>query len=90
MNRVEFDRERCKACALCVDACPRHALSFSEELNAKGYHPAELHEPEKCTACMLCGIVCPEASVRVIKDVKEATVVKDAIAVKETKERVKS
>ena len=72
MNRVVFDRDRCKSCALCVDACPRHILALAEGLNAKGYHPVELHDPEKCTACALCGVVCPESAVTVHKEVAEA------------------
>ena len=71
MNRVAFDRERCKACALCVDACPPHVLGFSDELNEKGFHPAELHDQEKCTACMLCGILCPEIAVTVYREIRE-------------------
>jgi 2-oxoglutarate ferredoxin oxidoreductase subunit delta len=70
MNRLEIDRDRCKACRLCIDVCTRHLLDLAEDLNAKGYHPIAIHDQEKCTACALCGIVCPEGSIAVYKEVK--------------------
>ncbi len=70
MNRVVIDRDRCKACGLCIDVCNRHLLALSEELNAKGYHPIAIHNLEECTACGLCGIICPEGSIAVYKELK--------------------
>jgi len=70
MNRLEIDKDRCKACKLCIDVCNRHLLELSEELNAKGYHPVAIHDAEKCTACALCGLVCPEGAIAVYKEVK--------------------
>jgi len=70
MNRLVIDRDRCKACRLCISACNRHLLALSEKLNAKGYHPAAQHDPEKCTACALCAIVCPEGAIEVYKELK--------------------
>lgn len=70
MNRVAIDKDRCKACKLCISVCQRKLLELGEELNAKGYHPIEIHSVEKCTACGLCAIVCPEASIEVYKELK--------------------
>lgn len=70
MNRVVFDRERCKACGLCIEVCQKHLISFGSDLNARGYRPVELHDGDKCTACTLCGVVCPEAGVQVFKESK--------------------
>ena len=70
MNRVEIDRDRCKACKLCIGVCQRKLLELADGLNAKGYHPISIHSIEKCTACGLCAIVCPEASIEVYKEVK--------------------
>ena len=72
MNRLAIDSNRCKACELCVPACNRALLALSEGLNAKGYHPIELHDAEKCTACGLCAIVCPEGAIAVYKAVSAA------------------
>ena len=70
MNRLEIDRDRCKACGLCIEVCQRHLLELAEDLNAKGYHPIGIHEQEHCTACALCGIACPEGAIAVYKEVK--------------------
>ncbi len=70
MNRVEIDGDRCKACGLCIDACNKHLLTLSSDLNAKGYHPIEIHDVEECSACALCGVICPEGSLAVYKEIK--------------------
>ena len=69
MNRLEIDKDRCKACRLCIDVCTRHLLDLSGDLNAKGYHPIALHDAEKCTACALCALMCPEGCIAVFKEV---------------------
>lgn len=70
MNRLEIDVDRCKACLLCIDVCQRELLALGDKLNAKGYHPIELHDPERCTACTLCAVVCPEGCIAVFKEKK--------------------
>jgi 2-oxoglutarate ferredoxin oxidoreductase subunit delta len=70
MNRVEIDKDRCKACGICIDVCNKELLALAHELNAKGYHPIAVHDLEKCTACGLCGVVCPEGAIAVYKEVK--------------------
>jgi 2-oxoglutarate ferredoxin oxidoreductase subunit delta len=70
MNRIEIDKDRCKACRLCIGVCNRDLLDLAEELNAKGYHPIAIHDMDKCTACALCAIVCPEGSIAVYKEIK--------------------
>ncbi len=70
MNRLQIDRDRCKACRLCIGVCQRKLLDLTEDLNAKGFHPIEIKNLEKCTACGLCAIVCPEGSIEVYKEVR--------------------
>ena len=67
MNRVVIDKDRCKAWEMCVSVCNKELIEISDELNAKGYHPVELHDPEQCTACGLCALVCPEGGIAVYK-----------------------
>ncbi len=59
---VEIATNRCKGCALCVDACPKDALALDQTLiNALGYHPVSLVNAAACTSCAFCARVCPDA-----------------------------
>jgi len=66
--RVLIDRERCKGCGLCVDACERKVLRMSHRLNATGYHYAETARPEDCSGCRRCVDICPECGMEVRKE----------------------
>ena len=62
---IRIDRDLCKGCGLCIEACPKGSIEISENLNLKGYHPAEYTEDEGsndrvCTGCTLCAKRCPE------------------------------
>ena len=56
---VAINREECKGCGLCVEACVPHVLSLDGTLNRYGYHPA-VYAGGGCTGCGLCFWVCPE------------------------------
>jgi len=56
---LSFDRERCKRCGVCVELCPRHVYTTTDE----GY--PHLSEVEKCTRCMLCELWCPDYAIEV-------------------------
>jgi len=58
-GRVDIDREECKGCGLCVEACIPKVLQLSEVLNRYGYHPVE-YSGTACSGCGLCFVVCPE------------------------------
>ncbi len=52
--------EYCKGCLRCVDACPKHCITQSHDLNPlTGLMPVEL-DLEDCNACQLCIEACPE------------------------------
>jgi 2-oxoglutarate ferredoxin oxidoreductase subunit delta len=57
---VEFFRDWCKGCGICVAFCPAGALS----MNDKG--EPEIDKPELCTGCTWCEIRCPDFAVQVI------------------------
>ena len=46
MAKVTFDSDRCKGCALCVDACPKKIIDIAKnKINAKGHSPATKLSP---------------------------------------------
>ena len=59
---VVIAADRCKACELCVTACPHHCLALDPAaVNVLGYHPVRLVDAAACTSCVLCARVCPDA-----------------------------
>jgi 2-oxoglutarate ferredoxin oxidoreductase subunit delta len=68
--RIEVDRERCKGCGYCVEACPQGILRMADEFNSMGYHPVECVDPSKCTGCTFCAMMCPDLVIEVFKEEK--------------------
>jgi 2-oxoglutarate ferredoxin oxidoreductase subunit delta len=62
MAQIKIDRERCKACGLCVIYCPQKALVFSDKINKRGIKPVEFKKDAKCTGCGICALVCPDCA----------------------------
>lgn len=56
---LQIDRDECKGCGLCIEACPPKAIRMSDELNHYGYRTA-LYTGAGCTACGICFMACPE------------------------------
>ncbi|MFB3896648.1 MAG: ferredoxin family protein [bacterium] len=65
--KVVIDKERCKGCELCINACPLKLLVMSDDLNIAGYHYALMTDDEKCSSCALCGTVCPDVAITIYK-----------------------
>ena len=69
-GHVAIDTERCKGCELCASVCPKGGIRMSDHFNAKGYRPAEWHDPQGvCTGCAICATICPDAAIRVYREV---------------------
>lgn len=66
--RIVIDRELCKECHLCIQACKKTLIVATTELNSKGYHPVACAESEECTGCTLCAISCPEVAIEVYRE----------------------
>jgi 2-oxoglutarate ferredoxin oxidoreductase subunit delta len=64
-GKVSFREERCKGCALCVEACPKQIIRLSERFNAGWFNPAECTDEGACTACGFCARMCPDAVIEV-------------------------
>ena len=66
MPRITINKDICKGCAMCVNACPMKIIKLDEEnLNSKGYHTAKLIDKSKCTGCTSCAIMCPDVAITV-------------------------
>lgn len=71
---VDFDRDICKGCGLCVSVCPVHMLAMDERtINRKGYHPAHVIDgmEDDCIGCVKCAEMCPDLVITVHKETKE-------------------
>jgi 2-oxoglutarate ferredoxin oxidoreductase subunit delta len=66
-GNVVIREDRCKACNLCVTACPTKILALGKEVNAKGYNYVQVIHPDDCIGCANCGYVCPDACITVYK-----------------------
>lgn len=65
-GRVIFLADRCKACGLCVEFCPKNIMVFDDDtINALGFHPVKLVKPDECNGCGICGLMCPDLVIEV-------------------------
>ena len=64
---VVVDTDRCKGCALCVNACPQGVIVLANRVNVHGYPYVEPTQIDKCTGCTSCAIVCPDACITVYR-----------------------
>jgi 2-oxoglutarate ferredoxin oxidoreductase subunit delta len=62
--QILIDRERCKGCEQCVQACPQHILALAAEINTGGYTFAQVAEPRRCIGCRTCCIACPDLAIQ--------------------------
>jgi len=68
---IEVAAEICKACELCIVACPQQCLELSPHFNLKGYRYVQLKN-DTCTGCVNCAIVCPDSAITVYRQAKAA------------------
>ena len=68
LGAVVINEDRCKGCALCVDACPKDVLALAErKVNVHGYPYVEAVTADDCIGCASCGIVCPDGCITVYR-----------------------
>jgi 2-oxoglutarate ferredoxin oxidoreductase subunit delta len=58
-GNLRVDRDECKGCGLCVEACPPKAIRLTDKFNIYGYRTAA-YAGAGCTGCGICFVVCPE------------------------------
>ncbi|MDD4291469.1 MAG: 4Fe-4S binding protein [Clostridia bacterium] len=70
MAKVTFNEAICKACGLCVEACPKKLLVIDKSrVNAKGYNVATIPEDKQseCVGCASCAVMCPDCVITVTR-----------------------
>lgn len=68
MNKLVIDTAKCKACGLCVRACPRNVLALGGRINANGYKYVVVVDEANCISCACCAINCPDMIIAVYKE----------------------
>jgi 2-oxoglutarate ferredoxin oxidoreductase subunit delta len=63
LSQILIERDRCKGCELCVQACPQKVLDMGHDINAKGYFFARVVQQKRCIGCRLCCIACPDTAI---------------------------
>ncbi len=63
MGRIVLNRDRCKACYLCIDVCPKKVLAADSVVNAMGYYPVKAEDEKNCIGCAMCARVCPDIAI---------------------------
>jgi 2-oxoglutarate ferredoxin oxidoreductase subunit delta len=58
--KLMVNRERCKACYLCVEVCPKKNFEKDQGFNVKGYQPIRVIDEKECTGCRACTTICPD------------------------------
>jgi 2-oxoglutarate ferredoxin oxidoreductase subunit delta len=65
---IVIDKDLCKGCGYCIDACPLGLIGIEEKFNKKGFSPASFTQKEKCTGCCMCAQMCPEVAITVYRE----------------------
>ncbi len=63
MGRIIINRDRCKACYLCMEVCPKNAILKDECINVRGYYPAKFDDDKGCIGCAICARSCPDLAI---------------------------
>ena len=65
MAKVRIDKERCKACQLCIAVCPKKNLKGGGQMNARGVFAVVAIDENDCTGCGMCYVMCPDACIEI-------------------------
>jgi 2-oxoglutarate ferredoxin oxidoreductase subunit delta len=67
MPRVTINKNKCKGCLLCINACPKGLIVIDNELNIRGVRPVKFKDNGKCIGCAMCAVICPDCCIEVYK-----------------------
>lgn len=64
MSNIVIDQNKCKACYLCIDECPKKLIKISDKTNNLGNRVVEFCDPNKeCLGCAMCATRCPDLAI---------------------------
>ena len=64
MSHIVINGDKCKACYLCVNECPKKLIKVSEKTNNLGNHIVEFYDPNgECLGCAMCATRCPDLAI---------------------------
>ena len=86
---VWVDTTRCKACDLCVDACPAGVLSMQAEPSSTLGAMITIVSPDSCIGCKECELICPDFAI-FVADRKEFKFAKLNDVAKERSEAIRN
>jgi 2-oxoglutarate ferredoxin oxidoreductase subunit delta len=84
---VWVNTARCKACDICVDACPAGVLSMKQEPSSTLGAMISIVAPDSCIGCNECELSCPDFAIYVA-DKKEFKFAKLTDAAKARQEAI--
>jgi len=65
MSYIVIDDERCKACYLCINECPKKLIQKSDKTNKLGDRIVEFCDPNgECLGCAMCATRCPDMAIK--------------------------
>ena len=62
---LQFRKEFCKGCEMCVAACPKQVLVIGGEIGERGYRTVTATDMEQCTGCRSCALMCPDCVIEI-------------------------
>lgn len=64
MNHIVIDKNKCKACFLCMEECPKKLIKIGNETNNLGNRVVEFSDPKgECLGCAMCAKRCPDLAI---------------------------
>ncbi len=65
MSYIKIDKNKCKACYLCISECPKKLLKIGQETNNLGNRVVEFCDPNnECLGCAMCATRCPDLAIK--------------------------
>ncbi|MDR1992533.1 MAG: 4Fe-4S dicluster domain-containing protein [Nitrososphaerota archaeon] len=69
--RLTLDRNRCVGCQICLNACPKRAITFQKQLRLPGEVAKKVKidiDGDKCNFCGICDVTCLYGAIKVVQN----------------------